>query len=523
MAGLDTSIALGIRPVDFGDPNEGRMNALRAQMMQMQMQQGQFNMMKAQRDMEYQDQQRAQAAAAAARDKAAEKDAINAFLKTGSAGYRVNPFMDETAAAGKGVASDAGTLGGQMYPDLQPTIVGAQPKNYDEAINALTQQGKVDAARKAMGQNQALNVNESSNVKLGEEKTKAEAAKIDSAMKTIAYHVTQIPAVTPENYATWRASVVKDIPGYDSVLAKEAPTDPNQFSQMMGQYQQLGNKMVADHYASVTEGENTKIIGIRPGSREAYTVAGSEGTVKPAKETKSKLAQAQEERQALVDQLQKDPYNSALQSQVKQYDNLIAKETKEPGNPDALIPPNSKLFLEQTQKHEKDLKGVSGSIQKVDSAVKKIDQILDPKYANAFDNLFGGYSAYATQHFTGDTATIKAKFDSLKSDMKAVGLDIVRAKGGIGAMTVQEWPIVQDMIDKLDPTMPAPAARAAIEGIKSKFQNMVENDKKIYDQTWGQTQFHAKDYGYVPMGSKAGDRTAPAANGKPPLSSFQKD
>ena len=57
MAGLDTSIALGIKPVDFGDPNEGRMNALRAQMMQMQMQQGQFNMMKAQRDMQYQDQQ----------------------------------------------------------------------------------------------------------------------------------------------------------------------------------------------------------------------------------------------------------------------------------------------------------------------------------------------------------------------------------------------------------------------------------------------------------------------------------
>ena len=63
MAGLDTSIALGIKPVDFGDPNEGRMNALRAQMMQMQMQQGQFNMMKAQRDMEYQNQQRAAAAA----------------------------------------------------------------------------------------------------------------------------------------------------------------------------------------------------------------------------------------------------------------------------------------------------------------------------------------------------------------------------------------------------------------------------------------------------------------------------
>ena len=271
MAGLDTSIALGIKPVDFGDPNEGRMNALRAQMMQMQMQQGQFNMMKAQRDMQYQDQQRAQAAAAVARDKAAEKEAINAFLKTAQPGSAFNPNPNTPYAP-----DDASAEGSGMFPGWN----NAQPPDMNATIQQLRDRGRFEAAKKMMGPNQAFNVNESSNVKLGEEKTKAEAAKIDSAMKTIAYHVTQIPAVTPENYAAWRASVVKDIPGYDSVLAKEAPTDPNQFSQMMGQYQQLGTKMVADHYASVAQGENTKIIGIRPGSREAYDVAGSEGKSK---------------------------------------------------------------------------------------------------------------------------------------------------------------------------------------------------------------------------------------------------
>jgi hypothetical protein len=390
-------------------------------------------------------------------------------------------------------------------------------------IQQLRDKGRFDAAKKMMGQNQAFNVNESSNVKLGEEKTKAKSAETDAAAKAVAFHASQLPTVTQQTYTAWRAQTVADLPSLDKILPPEAPADPAQFDLLKRQLIMKAQDGVTQHYQQITEGEITRLVGIDPLTRVASNVPGGEGTVKPTKETKSKLAQAQEERQALVDQLQKDPYNTALQSQVRQYDNLISKETKEPGNPDALIPPNSKLFLEQTQKHEKDLKGVSGSIQKVDSAVKKIDQILDPKYAKAFDNLFGGYSAYGTQHFTGDTATIKGKLDSLKNDMKAVGLDIIRAKGGIGAMTVAEWPIVQDMIDTLSPTLPADQARAVMDGIKSKFQNMVENDKKIYDQTWGQTQFHAKDYGYVPMGGKAGDRTAPAANGKPPLSSFQKD
>jgi hypothetical protein len=519
MAGLDTSIALGIKPVDFGDPNEGRMNALRAQLAQQQIQQGQFNMMKAQRDMEYQNQQRAAAAAAVARDKAAEAQALKLYGQTGAPGYQAySPSMEP------GAASDVGMLGGgQGYTEgaVNRLAMPAQPKNFDDAITTALQSGKIDptVVRKLMALKEAQNVYAKSNLGVDEatlknKKGEIELAKADleRGAKAIEFHASALPTVTPETWGAWRSNAVKDLPGLDQILPQTAPADPVAFDQLKRSLILKAQDSVKQHYQSVTRGNETGVVAIDPVKLTATNIAGAEGTPKPTKETKPKLQQLQDYKDEIAAELEKDPYNTGLKQKLAEVQDNINKEAKVPGDPNAAIPPNSKLFIEATQKHEKDLKGVSGSIQKVDSAVKKIDQILDPKFEKAFDNLFGGYGAYVTQRFTGDTATIKAKFDSLKSDMKAVGLDIIRAKGGVGAMTVQEWPIVQDMIDKLDPTMPAPAARAAMEGIRAKFENMVENDKQVYDATWGQTQFHKKDYGYVPMGGKAG---ASAPSGGP--------
>ena len=528
MAGLDTSIPLGIRPIDFGDPNEGRMNALRAQMMQMQMQQGQFNMMKAQRDMQYQDQQRAQAAAAAARDKAAEKEATNAFLRTAQPGYTINPDLTSKFAAG--AASDIGFLGDtSQYPDLQGQRVAPTAPNMNTAIQQLQDAGKFDATKKLMGQNQAVNVNEASNVELGNKRTKAEADKIDSAMKTIAYHVTQIPAVTPENYATWRASVVKDIPGYDSVLAKEAPTDPNQFSQMMGQYQQLGNKMVADHYASVTEGGHTKIIGIRPGSREAYDVAGSEGTIKPVKEPNTKLQQLQEYRDGLKSQLDKDPTNEMLQQKYNEAYANVAKEAKygDKGLPpldkgytydkegNAVLIPGSKADRDTRLKAVGDFKKVNGTVGQLDEAIKNIDAILDPKNQQAFNDNFGGYVAKAgADKLTGATATTYQMIQKLKSNASKIGLDDFRVNGSIGAMTENEWPIVQKAILSLDPKMPAADAAREIKNFSDRMKRYKDDAVDTYNLQWGGTRHHVPMKGGtgVQFGGEAPSGAAPSAD-----------
>jgi hypothetical protein len=187
MAGLDTSIALGIKPVDFGDPNEGRMNALRAQMLQQQMQMGQFNMMKAQRDMQYQDQQRARAAAEAARQKAKEEAARREFMTAYGATGNVNvPIPAQVAEPG--AASDVGMLGSQnAMPEYQPSsMMMEQPKDLRAATNALIQGGKFDAANLGMGYGNAVTEAEKKDVELRKAKTEAsssEAKAIDENLK----------------------------------------------------------------------------------------------------------------------------------------------------------------------------------------------------------------------------------------------------------------------------------------------------------------------------------------------------
>jgi hypothetical protein len=179
MAGLDTSIPLGVKPVDFGDPNEGRMNALRAQMMQMQMQQGQFNMMKAQRDMQYQDQQRARSAAAAAEQKSKEEAARRDFMAAYGATGNVNvPIPAQVAEPG--AASDVGMLGSQnAMPEYKPSsMMMEQPKDLGAATNALIQGGNFDAANLGMGYGNTVTDAEKKKVELG--KAKSEATKLDA-------------------------------------------------------------------------------------------------------------------------------------------------------------------------------------------------------------------------------------------------------------------------------------------------------------------------------------------------------
>jgi len=287
MAGLDTSIALGIKPVDFGDPNEGRMNALRAQMMQMQMQQGQFNMMKAQRDMEYQNQQRAAAAAAVARDKAAEAQALKLYGQTGAPGYQAySPSMEP------GAASDVGMLGGgQGYTEgaVNRLAMPAQPKNFDDAITTALQTGKIDPAvvRKLMALKEAQNVYTKSNLGVDEATTKNKKGEIELAKadlergaKAIEFHASALPTVTPETWGAWRENAVKDLPGLRQILPETAPDDPAAFDQLKRSLILKAQDSVKQHYETVTRGNETGVVAIDPVKLTATNVAGAEGTPK---------------------------------------------------------------------------------------------------------------------------------------------------------------------------------------------------------------------------------------------------
>ena len=221
MAGLDTTIALGIKPVDFGDPNEGRMNALRAQMMQMQMQQGQFNMMKAQRDMQYQDQQRARAAAEAAKQKAKEEAARRDFMAAYGATGNVNvPIPAQVAEPG--AASDVGMMGSQnAMPEYQPSsMMMTQPKDLRAATNALIQGGKFDAANLGMGYGNAVTEAEKKDVELRKAKTEASSSEAEAIDKNLKPFRAYAAAVNSPEAAAAYVSAMFDHPVLGTMAQK---------------------------------------------------------------------------------------------------------------------------------------------------------------------------------------------------------------------------------------------------------------------------------------------------------------
>jgi hypothetical protein len=203
MAGLDTSIALGIKPVDFGDPNEGRMNALRAQMMQMQMQQGQFNMMKAQRDMQYQDQQRGAAAAEKARSDAAEKK-FNALVPgyitpEGTTTYNARDVEDTTSPT-------AGLVNAEGIPDNVKSFTEKTPSKIDYqgiAAKAFALEGKY--GKEFAGKMFELGKKNEEFLKANEENTKK---KLDDAYAQVGPLVMQ--AQTPQDIADWTRRLYSD-------------------------------------------------------------------------------------------------------------------------------------------------------------------------------------------------------------------------------------------------------------------------------------------------------------------------
>ena len=152
--------------------------------------------------------------------------------------------------------------------------------------------------------------------------------------------------------------------------------------------------------------------------------------------------------------------------------------------------PGSAAFIEQQTKHGKDL----GAIKTVQTTTKwgkdRIDTILDPKNKAGFENNFGGFSAYATKEFSGDTARVKSELDSLKSDLKERGLQLFRSGGSIGAMTEKEWPIVENMIASLNPRLDADDARDILRKIKVKFDNIESLAAEKYNDQWQNTQYH---------------------------------
>lgn len=111
--------------------------------------------------------------------------------------------------------------------------------------------------------------------------------------------------------------------------------------------------------------------------------------------------------------------------------------------------------------------------------------------AKAFANLFpGSYIGYATQYYSGKTASLKATYDKLQATAKGLGLGRLRVGGSIGTITQQEWPIIGAQVLSLSPKMQTADAVAEISSIKNKFIDTEAQAVDKYDTIWGDTQYY---------------------------------
>ena len=92
-----------------------------------------------------------------------------------------------------------------------------------------------------------------------------------------------------------------------------------------------------------------------------------------------------------------------------------------------------------------------------------------------------GASGYLYSRPGGDAAKAEALLEEFKASTSGAGLEKVRMGGGIGAMTVQEWPLVEKMIANIDPVkLGLKGTQDAIDKVINKMTAMVSVAQKRY-------------------------------------------
>lgn len=168
----------------------------------------------------------------------------------------------------------------------------------------------------------------------------------------------------------------------------------------------------------------------------------------------------------------------------------------------------SDIYKKQKSAFTQDYKGAASVADKMDEGIEKITEILDPKKADAFGFNFGGpLEKFAGQFIPGSVTDMRKRIDSFKSTLKSAGLELMRQGGAIGQMTVQEWPIVEQMIASIDAGMTENEARKTFNDIMNRFQRIKDRAKDVYETEYSDSQF------YKPIRSLTGASTGGGAGG----------
>ncbi len=161
-----------------------------------------------------------------------------------------------------------------------------------------------------------------------------------------------------------------------------------------------------------------------------------------------------------------------------------------PGKQAVEAVPGSEMYVKQSGLHGKDYAALQGVNQKMDFAIDRVNELLDPKNKAQIERNFGGYNAYITQFLPGAGIEGMNKIDALKSTLKNAGLEMMRTGGSIGQMTEREWPIVERMLANIDPRLNEADAMTELRKVSTFMSNLKENAMKAYETEWGNTQYY---------------------------------
>lgn len=146
--------------------------------------------------------------------------------------------------------------------------------------------------------------------------------------------------------------------------------------------------------------------------------------------------------------------------------------------------PGSDIYIAQKKKHEDDRDALKAVLTTEKLAADKVDGLLSDKN---FPKLFGSmYSGQISKYIAPDA---QSKLESLKSNLKTAGLQIIRSGGSIGQMTEKEWPIVEQMIDSLTNSLSEEEAADRLSKIKAHMQRMGAMAREGYENQWYDTQY----------------------------------
>jgi len=179
----------------------------------------------------------------------------------------------------------------------------------------------------------------------------------------------------------------------------------------------------------------------------------------------------------------------------------------------------------QKQKFEtgiaNDFKSTGQVMQTMAQLVKAISDVGSSKGLSSRE----GYSGYLPAWTQGkDAMTAQNRIDTLKGKVTQMGKAMATMSGAIGPMAVQEWKIVADAVNALDPT--AGNFKEQIENVQSQAEGASSRIRDWYDRRYSDSfekypQFKTESIPLYPTGGggqSAGSKIGAPAAAQPALS-----